>query len=118
MKAKLGSNPSFIWRSILVARFIIQHRVRWKVGNGQSIDIWNDDWGPQQLQKRSGSRDIARVDELIDTNRGHWNLPVLNEVFTRNGVDAICAINLPNVATHDSMVWKHTPSGHLSVRSA
>jgi hypothetical protein len=118
MKAKLGSNPSFIWRSMLAARYIIQQGVRWTVGNGQSIDIWNDDWGPQQLQKRSGSRDVARVDELIDTDRGHWNLPVLNEVFTKTGVDAICAINLPNVATHDSMVWKHTPSGHLSVRSA
>ena len=89
-----------------------------KVGNGQSIDIWNDDWGLKQLQKQSGSRDVARVDEIIDTDRGHWNLPVLNEVFTRTGVDAICANNLPNVATHDSMVWKQTPSGHLSVRSA
>ena len=92
--------------------------MQWKVGDGQSIDIWNDDWGPQQLQKRHGSRDIARVDELIDTERGHWNLPVLNEILTRNSVDVICAINLPNVATHDSLVWKYTSSGQLSVRSA
>ncbi|GMY20949.1 uncharacterized mitochondrial protein AtMg00310-like, partial [Fagus crenata] len=103
---------------ILATRYIIQQGVQWKVGNGQSIDIWNDDWGPQQLQKRHGSRDIARVDELIDTERGHWNLPVLNEVFTRNSVDAICAINLPNVDTHDSLVWKYTSSGQVSVRSA
>jgi hypothetical protein len=47
LKAKLGSNPSFIWRSILATRYIIQQGVQWKVGNGQSIDIWNNDWGPQ-----------------------------------------------------------------------
>ncbi len=43
---------------------------------------------------------------------------MLNEVFTRNSVDAICAINLPNMDTHDSLVWKYTSSGQLSVRSA
>ena len=40
---KLGSNPSFIWRSILAIRDLLRKGIRWKLGNGNSVDIWNDD---------------------------------------------------------------------------
>ena len=34
LEAKLGSKPSYAWRSISV----------WRVGNGESIKIWGDRW--------------------------------------------------------------------------
>lgn len=36
---ELGNRPSFEWRSIMAAQSIIQHRHRWQVGDGSSIDI-------------------------------------------------------------------------------
>lgn len=39
LEAELGSNPSYIWRSLLKAREIILVGARWKVGCGTSINI-------------------------------------------------------------------------------
>ena len=39
LEAELGSNPSYIWRSLLKAREIILAGARWKVGCGTSINI-------------------------------------------------------------------------------
>ena len=40
--AKLGSYPSYAWKSILAAQNIIRKWCKWQVGNGASIDIWAD----------------------------------------------------------------------------
>ena len=34
MQAKLGSNPYFIWRSILWGRQVLQNRMHWRIGCG------------------------------------------------------------------------------------
>ena len=43
-KQKVGSNPSFVWRSFLVTRDLLIDGVRWKIGNGLSVDVWRDTW--------------------------------------------------------------------------
>lgn len=40
LAAKVGFNPSLIWRSFLAARDLLKIGMEWKVGNGQSIHIW------------------------------------------------------------------------------
>ena len=42
LKAKLGHNPSFFWRSVWVARSIIASGSRWRIGNGESVNDWTD----------------------------------------------------------------------------
>ena len=44
--AKLGSNPSYVWRSIFNSLEIIRKGTRWRVGNGKMIHIWEDRWLP------------------------------------------------------------------------
>lgn len=44
----LGSNPSFVWRSIMEAQTIISANCMWRVGNGTTIDVWNYPWLPRQ----------------------------------------------------------------------
>lgn len=44
LSAKVGSNPSFVWRSFLVTRDLLIDGVRWKIGNGLSVDVWRDTW--------------------------------------------------------------------------
>nr|KYP48455.1 hypothetical protein KK1_029830 [Cajanus cajan] len=38
--ARLGHNPSFIWRSIHASQVLIRQGARWCIGNGSSINIW------------------------------------------------------------------------------
>ena len=44
MNARLGYNPSLVWRSIWEARNVLQQGLRWRFGNGQSIRIWEGKW--------------------------------------------------------------------------
>lgn len=38
----LGSNPSYMWRSIWEARIFLLSGVRWRVGKGNSINVWDE----------------------------------------------------------------------------
>jgi hypothetical protein len=44
LTASLGHNPSFIWRSILQARFIVRGGSRWCIGEGAAIPILHKPW--------------------------------------------------------------------------
>ena len=37
LDAELGNNPSFVWRSLLAARDIIQAGSRWTIGDGRNV---------------------------------------------------------------------------------
>ncbi|MBA0636042.1 hypothetical protein Godav_028932 [Gossypium davidsonii] len=46
MSAGLGAYPSYTWRSILGARYLLEEGMGWRIGNGDSVNIWNDRWLP------------------------------------------------------------------------
>lgn len=41
---QLSSNPSLIWRRIYSSRKLLELRLKWKVGLGRLISVWNDKW--------------------------------------------------------------------------
>ncbi|PNX78725.1 ribonuclease H, partial [Trifolium pratense] len=44
LDAKLGHNPSYVWRSIQASQVVIRSELRWRVGNGANIDVWRQPW--------------------------------------------------------------------------
>lgn len=40
LRANIGSNPSFIWRSIIWGRQVIKKGMRWRIGNGKKISVY------------------------------------------------------------------------------
>ena len=118
LRAKLGSNPSFMWRSILAARDLLGEGIRWSLGNGKEVSIWNDDWGVSDLQKLSQALEVQWVAELIDTNRGAWDISVLQEVFEPDTTLRIQQLPLPNSNANDSVLWKACTNGVFTVKSA
>ena len=44
MEENLDFKLSYMWRSFLKAREVIQEGSGWRVGNGQAIKVWNDKW--------------------------------------------------------------------------
>lgn len=47
--AKLGSDPSFIWRSMGEAANELREGFRWKVWDCKNIRVWNDPWLPDNI---------------------------------------------------------------------
>jgi hypothetical protein len=42
--AKIGSRPSYAWRSLLSAKELLHEEMIWRIGNGLSVKIWGDRW--------------------------------------------------------------------------
>ncbi|KAF5480768.1 hypothetical protein F2P56_001484 [Juglans regia] len=62
LEAKMGSNPSYIWRSILSARELLQQGLQWRIGNWKSVRIWSDPWLPQptSYKPQSGNKSLGK----------------------------------------------------------
>ncbi|XP_058224562.1 uncharacterized mitochondrial protein AtMg00310-like [Rhododendron vialii] len=58
MEARLGSNLSWVWRSIWEGRRVLEAGMRWSIGNGFSVCIDADPWIPNcmglQAEKSGG----------------------------------------------------------------
>ena len=39
LKAELGKNPSYTWRSLVAARGVLHRGLRWNIGNGRKAKI-------------------------------------------------------------------------------
>lgn len=70
LSAKLKDGCSYTWRSIMQGVEVLRDGVIWRVGNGQSINIWEDLWVPRDMTRKPitprGRNLLQRVDELID----------------------------------------------------
>jgi hypothetical protein len=52
LQAKVNTNLSYTWRSILKGIELIKKGMIWRVGNGRSVHIWNDPWIPRGVTRR------------------------------------------------------------------
>ncbi|GAV76482.1 hypothetical protein CFOL_v3_19956 [Cephalotus follicularis] len=95
-ESTLGSSPSFKWRSIFEAKTVIKYGFVWRVGNGQTINIWKDPWIPGfnailSPSNETGSPHITHVCFLIDSNR-QWYRTSIQMLFNREVLEAIMRI--------------------------
>ncbi|KAL6228116.1 hypothetical protein ACLB2K_002070 [Fragaria x ananassa] len=107
--AELGSRPSFSWRSILSAREVLTQGLRWRVGTGDQIDIWNHKWIPDSFPRCPSSpppRDAPKlVAELIDPITRTWDIQKLERCFSSADVDLILSIPLSRRPIADKLIW-------------
>lgn len=118
-----GFNPSLVWRSSWSSRSTLNLGVRWRVGNGESINIWQDAWlGKNGLGKIISSPrglDVeANVASLIDFNNKCWRMEVINEVFLRVDVEHIRKVPISTTMAPDARVWAASVDGVFCVRVA
>ena len=50
--ASIGHNPSYVWRSFWSVRDYLKRGLKWSIGTGETISVWNQPWvkGPHSLQ--------------------------------------------------------------------
>ncbi|KAL6143754.1 hypothetical protein ACLB2K_054449 [Fragaria x ananassa] len=121
-EAELGSRPSFSWRSILSAREVLTQGLRWRVGTGDQIDIWNHKWIPDSFPRCPSSpppRDAPKlVAELIDPITRTWDIQKLERCFSSADVDLILSIPLSRRPIADKLIWHFHKKGIFTTKSA
>lgn len=43
-KAKCENNSSWLWKSIIKKRYVIEKGISWEVSNGEGIKFWKEPW--------------------------------------------------------------------------
>ncbi|KAH9648889.1 putative reverse transcriptase/RNA-dependent DNA polymerase [Citrus sinensis] len=120
LDAKLGSNPSYIWRSILWGRQIICSGSRWRVGNGKKIQIHKTNWIPKPLTFKLVVQPTLPSDTMVFkliNEANCWDEKMIHEHFDKMDADLITKIPLPRRPREDELIWHYGKNGQFSVKS-
>ena len=118
VEAELGSNPSYVWRSLLKARDIVLAGSKWKVGSGALINIFGHQWLPRPPCLCKDGPGLMKVRELVDLETGQWDRAKLAYWFEPHTCADILSIPMPNRQPNDTLVWKENKANVFSVKSA
>ena len=97
MEAANPSSASYAWHSILKDREVIKRGAVWRIGDGQSVDIWEDSWLPRKhslrvLSPRPEALIGAKVSSLLDPVQKQWKSEVMENMLLSFEVETIRTI--------------------------
>lgn len=123
LEAGTRYKPSYLWQSLLASKNVVKEGMRWRIGDGKSVNIQQDRWvGVEDVQKPTMAEHIApcddRVDTLIDAQTGKWNEELIQQNFHADTAKQILTMPLRNRKPPDLRIWKFTKHGFFSVRTA
>ena len=113
---------SYAWKSILIGRDVIQRGPRWRVGNGEKINIWQHRWLPRKHPPQLPTCPIndfehSLVSCLIDPNTRQWQIDIVDGLFVEADAEIIKKILLSQLATDDVLYWPFSSNGDYSCKS-
>ena len=122
LDARRGYNPSFTWRSIWGSKSLLLEGLKWCVGDGMSIRVWESAWllgeGNHLVPTMKPDSDPElRVSDLIDFQGGGWNVSLVKNVFVEEEWGSILNIPLSRFWPRDSLFWWPGRDGMFTVRS-
>lgn len=111
---KRVDKPSFTWQSITKAASWLYEWFGWNVGNGQLIDIWQENWGFEGLTGDSICLDRREVQknkacDLMNLEKDGWNDRRIREIYGNFMGDQICKIPILPNGPEDNRIWLHNP---------
>ncbi|XP_038716200.1 uncharacterized protein LOC120009617 [Tripterygium wilfordii] len=122
MRASVGSNLSWSWRSLCEGSEVLEKGLTWRVGNGQDISIWFDKWIPRPwnfgpITQINPCLGHLGVHHLIDFRKGCWDEHFMRQILLPVDVKAILEIPLGDVRARDSRRRYFEPKGIYTVKS-
>ncbi|OMO62153.1 reverse transcriptase [Corchorus capsularis] len=120
MRATLGSNPSFVWRSLMAGREVLKKGCRWRIGDGMSVDIWRDEWlnNPPAFRPtpRPGTICQSNPVSVLFDDQGQWDVDLVRELFVDDDVARILSVPFFTQVSRDELIWSHSKNGYYTVR--
>jgi ribonuclease HI len=123
LEAKLGTRPSYAWRSILEGRELFKEGCFWRIGDGKSVSIWGDKWIPRPSTYSIQSpcnilSKEAKVAKLFEEESTKWNKSLIKNIFSVEEEQIICNIPVSKYQQKDKLIWAATTTGEFTVKSA
>ncbi|XP_073120906.1 uncharacterized protein [Henckelia pumila] len=119
MQAPIGSNPSYIWRSMCWGRELLNKGLYWRVGDGSSINILHDKWVPG-VRSTLGNLGVQAQDgEPVSSwiTENGWNEQQIRGACPSYIVQSILNIPIPRRILSNTRFWKFDPKRKYSVKS-
>ncbi|XP_058750813.1 uncharacterized mitochondrial protein AtMg00310-like [Vicia villosa] len=74
----ISHNPSYVWRSIWSSKFVIKGGLKWSIGSGENISVWDQYWlvdGTSLTNPWPNNLVVSnlKVSDLITLNGKEWN---------------------------------------------
>jgi hypothetical protein len=77
LQCEVREGISYTWRSILKGVDLLKEGIIWRIGNGESVNIWTDPWIPHGNTRRPatyrGATVLTRVADLMDPGSRSWD---------------------------------------------
>ena len=97
LEAKAKPGISYTWRSILRGMELLKQGIIWRIGSGESVDVWEDPWIPRGTTRKpstqNGLDESMKVSDLMDQETGQWDEDLVRFVF--NPEDAKDILSIP-----------------------
>lgn len=98
MESSLGSNPSYVWRSLSWGKELLERGLCRRIGDGSTVDIFRDRWIPTRQQKLGAEcirvPEGSKVSTLI--SNGQWNEQKIHQVCLPYIANEILSIPIPS----------------------
>jgi hypothetical protein len=122
IEANLGSNPSYVWRSLWKSCNVLKLGCRWNIGDGNNIKVMEDCWirgkdgGRVSAPQPQGVYNLCVKDLMLDGVK-HWDTIRVSNLFTHDAAIEILSVPLLREVTEDRLVWKEEQNGEYTVKS-
>ena len=104
-------SASPIWKAIEQAKSIIVKGACYLIGDGSSIDVWQDPWVPwyhgfiPKPRDENSTQLSIKVSHLIYHDLHCWKASIINNLFNSTSAKAILSISIPSRHTPDKLIW-------------
>jgi hypothetical protein len=121
LEATTKKGMSYTWRSILRGMELLKHGIIWRIGSGESVDVFKDPWVPRGTTRRPRTYNMLdeslRVCDLMNQENTSWDEDLVRFVFDQDDAKEILSIPVKQ-DMDDWVAWHYDSKGVFSVKSA